>query len=600
MAKRKGWIIFFAVVGIFVLFTVMFISGLAALLEDQPTVRENTVLKINLNGGVTEKASPNAVGRELEGANVEMYTLQKGLRMAQEDDRIKGVYLNVGGLNAGWAKLLEIRALLQDFKTSEKFVTAFLNSCDEKTLFVALAADDVYIQPHASVVLNGLAAELPFLRRMFDKLGIRPQVVHIGKYKNAGDIFQRKSMSPAHREATQALLNDIYDAFIDAVAVEAQVPRAEFRQRLDGGIYRADELRQLQLVDGLKYETEVTDMLKHRVYAADSTAAEKKSLRTIDIRRYAKIPAEDVGPAKGEQIALIYAVGTIVPGRSSHEPLAGRTMGAESIIKLLKTAEKNSKIKAVVLRVDSPGGSGQASDAIWAAIEKLRKKKPVVISMSDVAASGGYWISMNSDAIVAQPLTITGSIGVLSVLFDLSQVYDKLGVDWATVKKGDQSDFLTDKRPITAKERRLLEELIRDFYQVFVQKAADGRGKSFAEIDAVAQGRVWTGKRALQYGLIDTLGGLQTAVDIAKKKAGLDPDKPARWIVYPQPKSFFESVMEKLTVHAGVPKLAQSPDMTLLQGLPAEARNLLQQLVRFAGLRQGDVMALAPHIPNIE
>lgn len=599
MAKRKGLWIFLIIFGGFVLVGVTFIFGLRALIEEKPVVHQNSVLRIPLSGQVTEKFSRDAVGRELEGANVDLSEIRKSLQMARVDDRIRGVYMRIGGVNMGWAKARELRSYLQAFKTSGKFVVAFMNGCNEMNLYLSLAADETYLQPHAQAELNGFAAEIPFLKRMFNKLGIEPQVDNIGKYKSAGDIFKRESMSPAHKEATQALLDDIYEAFVTAVSDSTALTRQEFSQALDRGVYSAEELYDLKLIDGLKFETEVFDELKRKVYDADSTDVTGRRLKTIDVRRYAKIPLEEVGLDKGKQIALIYAIGTILPGSGGYDPLNGRIMGAQSVIRMLHSAEQNKKVEAVVLRVDSPGGSGLASDEIWSAIQQLRKKKPVIISMSDVAASGGYWISMGSDAIVAQPLTITGSIGVVSMLFDLSGTYDKIGIDWGLVKKGRHADMFTDKRPMTPEEWQVFKKFNRDFYQYFVQKVADSRGKSFAEIDAIAQGRVWTGERALRYGLVDTLGGLDAALAVAKDKAGIAPDEPTRWIVYPQPKSFFETLMEKLSVRILPSSGMKMRTSAYLQAVPQEARQLLQMLMLLADTKKGDAWALATQIPEV-
>ena len=599
MAKKKGWIIFFVLLGIFVLFGVMFLLGIKTFMEDKPIVQKNTVLKITLSGLVTEKLSRDAFGRELEGANLQMYDIQRGLKMAKVDHRIPGVYVRLGGMSLGWAKAQEIRQLLENFKKSGKFVTTFMSGCDEKSLYLSLAADDVYLQPHSGSELNGFAAELPFLKRLFKKVGIQPQVERIGKYKSAGDIFTRESMSPAQQEATQALLADINDDFVTAVCQKFNLSRKDFTNRLNKGIFRAEDIYGLNFVTGLKYESQVLDEIKQKIYSADSSAAVDKTLHTIDIRRYAKVSPAEVGLNKGEKIALIYAVGTITSGSSGYEGLSGRTMGAQSIMQMLRTAGKNDKIKAVVLRVDSPGGSGLASDNIWSAVQKLRKKKPVIISMGDVAASGGYWISMGSDAIVAQPLTITGSIGVLSLLFNLSETYNKLGIDWATVKTGDHADIMTDKRALTPDEWKIFKQMNRDFYQYFVEKAADGRNKTFTEIDKVAQGRVWSGKRALQYGLVDTLGGLDVALQVAKNKVGLKASAPTQWIVYPQPKSFFETLFEKLSVKAVNVLSSEKTDISLRKNLPIETRNLLQKVAAVALVKKGDVLALATDIPEV-
>ncbi|MFQ6113868.1 MAG: signal peptide peptidase SppA, partial [bacterium] len=494
----------------------------------------------------------------------------------------------------------EIKSALNKFKEDGKFIIAFMPFCDERSYYIALSADEIYLQPHSFAEFNGFASEIPFLKRSLNKLGVQAQVLSVGKYKSAGDIFKRDSMSPDHREETEAFLNDVHEEFVKSVSEKRGIERAKLEAALNKGIYQSEEALEMKLVDELTYETSVLDKIKEKIYGKVATDDQHRSLRTISVNRYARISPKEVGLGKGDKIALIYAIGTIVPGSNGHDPLFGRNMGSQSIVSMLQSVGKNKSIKAVVLRVDSPGGFGVASDEIWAEIEKVRKEKPVVVSMSDVAASGGYWISMGCDAIVAQPMTITGSIGVVSTLFDLSGTYDKLGIVWETVKKGEHADMPTDKRPLTEEEWETFEKLNRDFYDVFVRKAADGRGKTRDEIHEIAQGRVWTGERALQLGLVDSLGGLDAALAIAKRKAGLASDAPTRWVVYPQPKGLFESLLEKFSVRVLRLFAPNSQEWAMIQNLPVETYSLLRQIAVMRRLRNGEIMAIAPFVPEIK
>lgn len=600
MAKRKGWIIFFVIVGLFMLLGVMFIFGIRAALEDKPIVKEDTVLRIDFAGLITEQYSRDAFGRELEGANLQMHDLRQGLEMAKADDRIRGIFLYVSGLDIGWAKAQEIRTELQKFKESGKFVTAYIFICDEIGYYLALAADEIYIQPQTFVELNGFASEVPFLKNMFNKLGMEPQVDNIGKYKSAGDILKRESMSPEHREATEALLADIYEEFVQSVSSARGIDRSELAKALENGVYQSETMRDLQLVDDLKYQTEVEDLLKQKIYGEEKTDSKELDLTVMNIRRYAKLPPEEVGLGKGSKIALIYAIGGIESGRGGHDPFFGRTMGSGEITRMLQDAEQDESVKAVIMRVDSPGGSGIASDEIWAEIEEVQEKKPVIISMSDVAASGGYWISMGADAIVAQPLTITGSIGVVSAFFNLSGTYDKLGIDWETVKTNEHADLGTDKRAMTEEEWQTLQKLNRDFYQFFVKKVADGRNMSYDRAEEVAQGRVWMGTRALEHGLVDSLGGLDAALAIAKDKADISVDAKTQWQVYPKPRGLFESLVERFNVAAAKFITGKNSDFVAWQNLPGEAKALLRQLSVMSRARNGEPMAFAPYLPEVK
>ena len=600
MKRGRGPLILFIIFILMAVMGVVIIFSIKAALEDKPVVRSDSVLRLNLAGAVTEQFPRDAFSREFEGASLQMHDIREALKMAKADERIEGVYLRISTPGLGWAKAESIRRALLNFKESGKFVTAFMSMPDERAYYIALAADEVYIQPHSFAALNGLAVQVPFLKRMFNKLGMRPQVDNIGKYKSAGDILKRESMSPAHREATEAVLNDVYETFVQAVCETRELDRTTVEKALDDGMYRAEQLLELGLVDDVKYETEIIDLLKEKVYGEAAAKDDDKKLHMVYTRRYAKISPAEVGLGDGEKIALIYAIGTIMPGSSGHDPVNGRTLGSRSFNQMLRVAGEDDDIKAVVLRVDSPGGSGQASDEMWAAIEKVREKKPVVISMGDLAASGGYWIAMSCDAIVAEPLTLTGSIGVVSALFDLSGTYDKLGIDWGIVKTNPRADMPTDKRRLTADEWEEFKKLNRDFYQFFVQKVADGRDMTWNEVNEIAQGRVWTGRRAAEIGLVDSLGGLETALAMAKAEAGLEQDVRTQWVVYPQPKGFLDSLFEKIGVRFARHFAAADESWLLWQQLPRETRALVRQLTFLSRVHYGEVLALALFLPEIE
>ncbi len=596
MARKRGWLIFFILFGVFIFFGLMFIFGIMTAFDNRPVVRTDTVLQFNLSGLVTEHFPRDAFGKEFEGASSQMHDIRKALAMAKVDDRIRGIYLRVSLPQIGWAKSQELRNLLLDFKESGKFITAFMDFCNEKSYYLALAADEIYLQPHSLAEFNGFAAEIPFLKRMFNKVGAEPQVENIGKYKSAGDIYKRESMTPAHREVTQNLLDDIFEEFTETVSQQRGINKGEFVAAINKGIHSSEGAFEFNLVDSLSYEANTIELLKKKVYGENN---EGKNLRMMSLSRYAKIPYAEVGLDGGSKVALIYAIGGIVSGSDSHDPLRGRNMGSRSITRHLRSAKKNKSIKAVVIRVDSPGGSSIASDEIWSEINSVRKIKPVVISMSDLAASGGYWMSMDADAIVAQPLTITGSIGVVLTLFDLSDTYGKLGINWEIVKKGTHADMPTDKRAMTDEEWTTFKKMSREVYDVFVQKVADGRDKSWDEIDQIAQGRIWTGEDALKLGLVDSLGGLEVALEIAKEKSGIAEETKTQWLVYPQPKGFLESVFERLGARAAGLLSRNNQDLALFRTLAPETKSILKQIAIMSRVRSGDIMAVAPYIPEI-
>jgi protease-4 len=600
MAAKKTWIILASIFALSFLLIIIVFIGILASFDTTPVVKKDTVLKLQLSGLITEHFAENLINRELEGANLQMLDIYQALEMATMDDRIKGLYLRVGISNLGWAKAQEIRSAINKFKQSGKFVTAFMEFCDEKSYYVALSADEIFLQPYSFAEFNGFASEIPFLKRTLDKLGIEAQVENAGKYKSAGDIFKRDSMSEAHREETQALLDDIYQEFVQTVSEARDIDRPSFEATLNKGIYQSEDALTNKLVDDLKYEPEVLDSIKVKIYGEGAAEDETKRLRMISVSKYAKISPEDVGFGRGEKIGLIYAIGQIVSGPNGYDPLMGRNMGSQSITRLLEAANRNKKIKAIVLRVDSPGGSGVASDEMWAVIQKVRKNKPVIVSMSDVAASGGYWISMGCDAIVAQPTTITGSIGVLGMVFDLSSAYNKLGIVWETVKTGAHADMMTDKRPMTDDERKTFKKIINDFYKTFVEKVAEGRDKTWDEVHEIAQGRVWTGLRAQQLGLVDTLGGYDAALTLAKRKANLADDVQTQWVIFPKPKGLLGSVLDRIGVRvADLFRPSSVYEWTLINSLPAEARAALKEIALLHRVRAGEILALTPYVPEI-
>ncbi len=600
MVKGRGWLILFIFCGLFLAFAGLMLFALKAAFEDKPVVEHDSVLKLNLAGFITEQYPRDAFSRGLEGANLQMEDIRKALTYASQDERIKGIWLTVNFPGLGWAKAQEIRSRIEQFKKSGKFVVSHLRFCNEKSYYLASVADEIYMQPQSYAEFNGLAVQVPFVKGLLTKLGVNPQVENIGKYKSAGDIFKRESMSPAHREQTESLLSEFYTEFVDSICARRDIDKPDLTNLLDGGIYSSEEALAADLFDALCFEPELEQILLRKVHRLDSTELEDKKLNVVAARHYARISPDEVGLAGGDKVALIYASGDIVSGSDGFDPVWGRHLGARSFERILQSAQDDDEVKAVVLRVDSPGGDGLASDQMWAAIEEVRKQKPVVVSMSDVAASGGYWISMNCDAIVAQPLTITGSIGVVTALYDLSGTYEKLGINWETVKTGPHADMPTDKRTMTKTERAQLNRLTESFYRYFVEKVAAGRTKSWDEVHEIAQGRVWTGTQAMQHGLVDSLGGLDVAVAIAREKAGLDASGKTDWLVYPRPKGFLQSLFDQIGVRAA--RLAGIPagKTNLLQQLPSDVLGPLRQVARASRLRPGEISAILPFVPEVE
>ncbi|HUP00749.1 MAG TPA: signal peptide peptidase SppA [Gemmatimonadota bacterium] len=585
----------------------MFLAGVFLLLPRlslEPRAEFDTpgILRIDLDGLVVERAPPEFLGTELLGAQVELFDLVLALDRAAEDDRIAGVYLEVGRPGYGWAKAEEIRSRLARFRESGKFVYAYTSFTNELGYFVALAADSLWLMPDAGLELNGFRVETPFVSRMLEKVGLEPQVEAIGVYKSAADMFRRENMSDPEREVTESILRERYDRFVQAVTEERGVDRERFTEAFDRGLYLAREIDALGLVDGQAYASEV---MRRAVAAARDVALDEVDNRELDDRFVeldayaAALPDPSASPAG--TIGLVYAIGAITGGESGFDPVFGRTIGAETMVRMLRDVGGDDELDAVVLRIESPGGDALASEEIWAAVGELGEALPIVVSMGDVAGSGGYYIAAAADEIVAAPSTITGSIGVFGVLFNAAGTWEKLGITWDSARTNPAADFPTNTRALTETERETFRRLIEDVYRSFLERVAEGREMPVAAVDRVAQGRIWTGTQAVEQGLVDRVGGLEAAMVVAREAAGIDPDAHVRLHVYPRQQTVIERLREVLLLR----ELARS---RAPQGgeLAAIARMLLPDAAATltgaaAALREGPrrPLAVMPFVPVI-
>jgi protease-4 len=564
------------------------------------------VLAIDLQGLVVERSPAEFFTAELEGAQHEMHELRLALERAAHDDRIAGIHLRIGDPGYGWAKAEELKSALGQFRDAGKFVYAFTSITDELGYFVALGADSVFLLPNAGIEMNGFRVETPFVQEMFEKVGIEPQVEAIGVYKSAADMFRRTNMSEPDREATRAILDGIYSRFVEAVVEARGVDRERFVGALERGVYLSRDLRALGLVDDELQESQVRQRAVARALEVDPDDLWSGDVErhVVDVRDYAS--GLSAGPRGAEgTIALVYAVGAITGGESGYDPVFGRTMGAETMKRMLREVAEDGSLDAVVLRIDSPGGDAIASEEIWGAVEALREFVPVIVSMGDVAASGGYYMAAGADRIVASPSTLTGSIGVFGILFDASEVYDKLGIDWDTLKTNAAADFPTSIRPLTEEERETFRQLIEHTYLSFLGRVAEGRGMSELEVDAVAQGRVWSGAAAAEQGLVDELGGVEEALAAAREAAGLEPDAPVQLHVYPREQTPLDRLRELLYLRelGGSRNGGAWASLSPRQRLALSALgDLAQGMAGFgAALRGGSGRAIAamPWIPSI-
>jgi len=522
---------------IFLIIAVAIIGGIisAASSDKAITVNDNSILKISLNYAIKERTEKNP----FNNVHLPSFSSQKTIgldeillriKAAKDDTKIKGILLDLQGIGASFATLQEIRDALMDFKQSKKFILSYSEGYSQKSYYLASTADGVYLNPEGSVDFRGLAAQLSFFKGTLEKLGIEAQVIKVGTYKSAVEPFILDKMSPANREQVTSYLHSVYDNYLSNISNSRKIPVDSLRQIANNYIGRdANKALASKLVDKLTYKDELIAELKNKLHIDKN-----KKINVVNIEDYAAEKSNIVETQ--DRIALVYAVGEIISGEGSDEQI-----GSERISRAIRHAREDEKIKAVVLRVNSPGGSALASDVIWREVSLTKKVKPIIVSMGDVAASGGYYISCAADSIFAQPNTITGSIGVFGIIPNLQNFFNnKLGVTFDEVKTGRYADLMTVSRPLTADERDLIQQDVNRIYQTFTKKVANGRNITQSRVDSIGQGRVWTGAQAVEIGLVDRLGSLDDAIKAAAQKAHLKEFKIAS---YPAMKDPLEALL---------------------------------------------------------
>jgi protease-4 len=591
MAMSRTRKIVLIISGIAVALALVVIVGaaliIAALRGSEPEVKDNSVLALRIGGSLPDYVpEQDPVRRLLGGSDNSLADLLTQLKKAKVDKRIGAVMLEIHPSDAGWAKADEIRDAIADYRTSGKPIYAYMEYGLNKEYYIATACERIYMAPPGDLFINGLAAEVMFFRGSLDKLGIYPDVYQIGKYKNAPDMFTRKEMSEGHREVINALLDDITGRLVNAISTTRRKTPDEVRALIDQAPFSPAKAQANGLIDGANYREEVENELKKRLGYKDSD-----KLRIMLGSEYRDVRPESLGLNKGERIAIIYASGSIDLGKSENSPRGSQSVGSDTVVKALNDARDDQKIRAIVIRVDSPGGSSYASDLIWRAVENAKQKKPVVVSMSDAAASGGYYISCNASKIVAEPSTLTGSIGIFAGKPVLKGFYDWLGISTEYVMRGKTAGMFRETEPFTTDERARFEEIIKStYYDEFVPKVARGRNRNPEYIDSIAQGRVWTGEQAKANGLVDEFGGLDRAVEIAKQLAGIPADKGIQRIVLPYPRNFFEDMFkgdDEVSVRA-------EQQRAIIETLPADVQRTLRYAQMLDRMQRGETMAMMP------
>ncbi|HVO26785.1 MAG TPA: signal peptide peptidase SppA [Candidatus Margulisiibacteriota bacterium] len=522
---------------LFILFVIAVAGGfIVRRLLRAPVIKPGSYLLLEVGGSYSEGPPPDLVASLLRRRERTLNELITTIREAQIDQRIKGVIVKVTPLEIGWGKIQDIRDALLEFKGSHKPLLALLQaeaSGSNKEYYLASTADRVYLSPSVTAPLNGLAANFIFLGGVWEKLDIQMDVEKIREYKTFGDMLANKEMTPAHRDMANSLLDSLNAQFIGGIMRNRGLTADAVRALIDKCPVSPTDYETAHLSDGSRYLQDLHDEI----------GGEQTPL--VDMKDYEQVDAASLGLGVGPKIGVVYAVGGIMTGESG-TGIQGEMMGSDTVSHALMDAADDDAVRAIVFRVDSPGGSALASDLVWRATQQARKKKPVIVSMSDVAASGGYYVSAGGSRILAQPGTLTGSIGVVFARANIKGLLARLGINTETITRGPFANLEDVTTPLTPDGRQKLIMEMDHIYDIFVDRVAAGRSLTAERVNAIGRGRVWTGAQAKENGLVDELGGFAAATQAAKKAAGIDPKQEVELVYYPRRKSVLERLSEAL------------------------------------------------------
>lgn len=547
--------VFASMIGVFLstilmfFFVILLIFGIASTVDSQKTgsAEKGTILHLKLTEEIIERASDNP----FSNINPMSFEVGKGLGLdrileclekASNDPNVSGIYLEVPSVSGGMASMEEIRDALNAFKKSGKFLYAYADVYSQGGYYLASTADQVWMNPEGMLDMRGMSASIPFFKGALEKLEVRPEIIRHGKFKSAVEPFILDKMSDENRAQTAEYVDDLWSHYLTKVGESRKIPADSLKSyAANFKIRTADDAVKLGLVDTLAY---MDVFIKKLVEKSGKT--DEDDLELVGLSKYYDFadPRPEKEPTR-EKIAVVYAVGEIVSGKGGESEI-----GSESLSKTIREVRNDDKVKAVVLRVNSPGGDALASDIIWREMELCRKSKPVIVSMGDVAASGGYYISCNADSIFAQPNTITGSIGVFGLMFNIQDMLkNKLGVTYDSYNTGAYADLGSMTRPMTDSERAIMQSFVEQTYATFTGRVSAGRSMSVAQVDSIGQGRVWSGVDAHRLGLVDALGGIDEAIAAAAKKAGV---KNYRIADYPKQKDPIQALFDDFSGDAAV------------------------------------------------
>ena len=557
--------------------------GLYFAVGQQPAVPAHATLVLRPGGDLPE-VLPEVVFGDAELTVRDYVEL---IRKARVDPRINGILLRPGSLSSPfWARIQEVRDALKDFRASGKYVHAWLEYAGDREYYLASVADRVYLLPSSTLDLTGIASYELFLRGTFDWIGTYPDFMHVGDYKSAVNTYLERAFTPAHREMADSLNRSQYEQLVRGIADGRKKSEADVRGLIDQGPFLPADALRLGLIDEVAYEDELDDVNN-----------DLRGVEFVEGDDYALVAWSSLGVTPRSKVAVINAVGVINSGASGFDPVNGAVVGSDSLVAYIRQARADRSIRAIVLRVDSPGGSSTASDVIWRELSISRASgRPLIVSMSDLAASGGYYIALAGDAIVAQPGTLTGSIGVYTGKFVTAGSLEQLGANIESVSRGKQAEMYSSDRRFSPAERKKITESMQSVYDQFVERTAAARHLPPEKVDEIAQGRVWTGEQARELGLVDELGGLDTAINMAKQRARIPAEEEVELVVFPPRRSVYQVLADELQSPMGRLQQRHTAD-ALLQLLGPRERKALSALLAPSRLfRSGQVLAHMPYV----
>jgi protease-4 len=567
--KRSRWWIPVAIIfGVIAFIIVCFIALFAYIgtnlnMDSEPVeVKNNSVLLLNYSESLEEDAKPESIFNN--NTKSSLLDILLAIKRAKVDDRIKGIYIKPMG-KMGMAKAMEINESLNDFKKSGKFIYSFIEVGDELSYFNAVQSDSIFMPTEGMLELNGFSTTPFFLKKAFKNIGVEFHTIQFEDYKSAAEMFNSDKMSDSARYEYRLLLMQRHNSFVKEVSKARKISEKDLTTILNRGLYSADSIFGNKLIDRLISENELKENLKIRLFGKNATSKDHvKFIKPVDYLK-SSFKSKDKKAPEDKQIAIIFATGSISSGKANSPFEDGIKSG--SFVKDLREAKEDKDVKAIILRIDSPGGSVIASDEMWEEIMKTRKVKPVYASMSDVAASGGYYMAMACDTIIAHPNTITGSIGVILAVPNFSGLLGKVGVGIDTVSTSSAAQFMNTGIAFSDKDKSQLYKIAEGIYKRFVSRVAESRGKTFAETRAIAKGRVWTGEEGFKIGIVDKLGGLQTAIDLAKARLGVSKETKAYIQTWPKKEDGIKSLLRQFGIDKSDDESSSKTNVAKLLGL---------------------------------